>query len=189
MGKVILDITMSLDGFVAGPNISNQNPLGVGGERLHEWIFSAKTPIDEAAQQAAHGNAGAVIVGGRTYETAINDAWQGKTPFGMPAFVLIKNVPTEQKQGFTYITEGVTEVLNQAKAKAGDKDIWVMGGASIIQQCIAASIYDQLHLHIAPILLGSGLRLFENIKTKTIEFKNISATQGPQATHIVLAKL
>lgn len=188
MSKIILDITMSLDGFVAGPSVSNENPLGIGGLRLHEWIFSAKTPVDEAAQQTAHGNAGAVIVGGHTYETAINDAWDGKTPFEMPAFVLIKDVPAQQKEGFTYVTQGITAVLDKARAKAGDKDIWVMGGASMIQQFIAANLYDQLHLHIAPVLLGEGLRLFENIGTKLVEFKNISVTQSPQATHLVLGK-
>jgi dihydrofolate reductase len=189
MSKIILEITMSLDGFVAGPNISAKNPLGEGGERLHDWLFSAKTDVDEAVQAAAHNNAGAVVIGGHTYATAIDGAWGGNTPFEIPAFVDTYELPAVQKEGFIYVTTGLEAVIAQAKEAAGEKNIWVMGGGGTIAACIEGGWYDEFYLHIAPVLLKQGLRLFEHLSDQRVEFKNIRVSQSPQATHIVLEKV
>jgi dihydrofolate reductase len=189
MSKIILEITMSLDGFVAGPNISTENPLGEGGERLHAWLFSAKTDIDEAVLSAIHGNIGAVVVGGRTYAVAIDDAWEGETPFDAPAFVDTYEVPAIKKEGFTYITDGLENTIAQAKTAAGDKDIWVMGGGGTVATCIENGWYDEIYLHVAPVLLKQGLYLFDHLSNSRVEFKNLGASQSPQATHIILGKM
>jgi dihydrofolate reductase len=189
MSKIILEITMSLDGFVAGPNISIENPLGEGGERLHDWLFSAKTSVDDAVLAAVHDNAGAVVVGGRTYAIAIDDAWEGKTPFDIPAFVDTYALPNTEKEGFTYITTGLENTIAQAKKAAGEKDIWVMGGGSTVAACIENGWYDEIYLHVAPVLLKQGLYLFDHLSDQRVEFKNLGASQSPQATHIVLGKI
>lgn len=189
MSKIILEITMTLDGFIAGPNISTKYPLGEGGERLHDWLFNAKTSVDDAILAATHNNAGAVIVGGHTYATAIDGAWGAKTPFDIPAFVVTNELPGVQKEGFTYVLTGLEDAIAQAKETAGEKDIWVMGGGATIAACIEGGWYNEFYLHVAPVLLKRGLHLFERLSDKRVEFKNVSVSQSPQATHIVLGKI
>lgn len=188
MNKIILDITMSLDGFVAGPNVGKEFPMGEGGLRLHDWIFGAETEADKQEAASIQANAGAVIVGGRTYHIAIDGPWGGVTPFAMPAFVVTNDVPEDGREGFSFVPEGIEAALAQAKATAGDKDIWVMGGANMIQQFLKAGLFDEFHLHVAPVVLCDGLKLFENMGTEHIELKNASAVQTPGATHLVLVK-
>ena len=134
MAKVIVSISMSLDGFIAGPNISAKQPMGEGGERIHNWMFKTKTEIDASVINEIWETSGAVIVGGRTYTIAIDDAWGGASPFSIPAFVLIHAVPDKKINGFTYITEGIEQALLQATIETGAKNIWVMGGADTIGQ-------------------------------------------------------
>lgn len=173
---------MSLDGFIAGPNINSSQPMGENGERLHDWLFGAKTDIDQDFIREFE-NSGAVIVGGKTYHDAIDVAWGGVTPFTMPAFVLTSRVPSEPKTGFTFITDGIERALIQARAAAGAKNVWVMGGANTIQQFIRARMFDEIGIHIAPILLGSGTRLFDNTEGK-IGLENIQTIQTPAAIHM-----
>lgn len=187
-GKVVLTITMSLDGFIAGPNASPSNPLGDGGSRLHDWIFKTKTDVDAKILQELVETSGAVIVGGRTYHDAIDNAWGGVTPFSVPAVVLTKRVPAEPKKGFSFITEGIEAALAQAKSVAGDKNVWIMGGATIIQQYIKAGLFDELHIDIAPVLFQEGKRLFEQLGTKKIELKSIAAVGTPGAVHLKFGK-
>ncbi len=184
MGKVFVNITMSLDGFIAGPNISLQNPLGEGGIRLHNWMFDAKTAADALILDEITDTTGAVILGRRTYADAIDDAWEGVTPFKAPAFVLANTVPQRVAAGFTFVTAGIESALAQATAVAGDKNVWVMGGAAVIQQFIKAHLLDELQISIAPVLFAAGTPLFEHIGTQQIELQSNRVIQTPQATHI-----
>lgn len=184
MRKVILEASMSLDGFSAGPNVNPRQPLGENGEQLHDWMFSSKTDADSKIVQAVVENSGAVIVGGRTYHDAIDGAWGGVTPFEVPAFVLTNRVPKEGKPGFTFVTEGIERALLQARAAAGDKNVWVMGGANTIQQFISARLFDELNVHIAPILLGSGTRLFDGLQSGKIDLENSEVIRTPGAVHL-----
>ena len=186
MSKLILDISISLDGFVAGPEPSMEDPLGKGGELLHEWITRLKAWREPHGQsggedneesrmvEALLRNVGATIMGRRMFsggsgpwESDPNaDAWWGdEPPFHHPVFVLTHHPrETVTKQGgttFTFVTEGIESALEQARAAAGEKDIQIGGGADAAQQYLRAGLVDELRLHVAPVLLGSGARLFE----------------------------
>lgn len=187
MGKVIAEITMSLDGFIAGPGISNKQPLGINGERLHEWIFGKATEADKKLLAEVINGIGAVIVGNHTYSTAIDEAWEGVTPFTAPAFVLCHEQPSNKVEGFIYVSTGIKEVLTLAKQTAGEKKIWVMGGANTIQQYIKAGLVDELRIHIAPILLMQGTKLFENTGTEPVELIRESVLETPGALHTVFS--
>jgi dihydrofolate reductase len=186
MGKIVIDITMSLDGFIAGPNINAKQPLGKGGLRLHDWLFKAKTDKDVKVIEETVETSGAVIVGRRTYDDAINDAWGGVSPFKVPAFVITQraSVATKADSSFTFVTDGIESAIKQAKAVAGDKNVWVMGGANIIQQYIAARMFDELHIHIAPVLFGEGIKLFEHIGNEHIELVSSRVIETTGAIHI-----
>ena len=182
MGNVILSITMSLDGYVAGPDITEENPLGVHGPLLHRWIFDDKQKEDELILDDFVQQCGAVILGSTTYKTAIDGAWGGKSPFEAPAFVLSHSPDLIVRDGFTSINNGIESALFHASSVAGDKNIWIMGGASVAQQYLYGGMLDELHLHIAPVILGNGAYLFKRyelqplplIKFKTIETKGAS---------------
>jgi dihydrofolate reductase len=184
MGKTVVEITMSLDGFVAGPGITEQDPMGKEGPRLHEWLFGAKTDADNALLTELMNNTGAVILGNYTYTTAIKDAWGNTSPFAAPAFVLCKQAPASIIPGFTYVTDGLRSALDKAKAAAGNKDVWIMGGAYTAQQFLQAGLIDELHIHIAPVLLARGTRLFEQIGHSPIGLKKIKTVDTPGAVHV-----
>jgi dihydrofolate reductase len=184
MAKAVLDISMSLDGFIAGPNISAQHPLGEGGLHLHDWFFGAKTPTDESIMQQHIASTGAVILGGRTYRDAINDEWGGATPFHTHAFVLTHASPKVVVDGFTFVTDGIESALRQAAAVAGDKSVWMMGGANVLQQYLNAGLVDEIQLHIAPLLLGGGTRLFDNLDTLSASLETTRVIETPAATHV-----
>lgn len=184
MRRVILETSMSLDGYSAGANINSKQPLGEHGEQLHDWMFKLKTDADAEIAAEVVENSGAVIVGGKTYHDAIDIAWGGVTPFKVPAFVLTTRVPKEGKSGFTFITDGIERALLLARATAGDKNVWVMGGANTIQQFIDANLFDELRVHIAPVLLGSGTRLFDRIGTNKIDLQINEAVKTPGAVHL-----
>jgi len=188
MGKIVLEITMSLDGFIAGPDISKKNPLGKGGERLHDWLFNNKTKLDEAMVQDMVENSGAVITGAHTYTTAIEDAWGGKSPFAVPAFVLCNKDPEIKADGFTFVKEGLLRAIALAKSAAGEKNVWVMGGANTIQQFLKAGLFDEFHLHIVPVLFINGTRLFDHIGADRIELNRKKVIETPGATHFYLEK-
>jgi dihydrofolate reductase len=186
MSKVILSISMSLDGYIAGENITKETPMGEDGMRLHDWLFAGKTDTDAKISNDIFASTGAVIVGWGTYSIAIHDAWGGETPFTSPAFVLCKQMP-EQKDivpGFTFVTDGIESALAQAKQAAGDKNVWVMGGANIAQQYLKAGLLDELHLNIAPVIFTKGRRLFENIGSEHISLETIQNIHTPAADHI-----
>lgn len=185
MGKIIAEITMSLDGYIAGPGISNKQPMGEGGDKLHEWIFGKATAADKLWLDELVQTTGAVITGNHTYTTAIDEAWSGASPFTVAAFVLCHEVPSKQVSGFAYITGGIHKALKLAKETAGKKNVWIMGGANIIQQYLRASLVDELRLHIAPVLLAEGTRLFDNIGVDPIELIKESVTETAAAVHTV----
>ena len=207
MGKVVANISMSLDGYIAGPNPTLEEPLGVGGEGLHEWVFGleawrqphglpgGETGPDNDIMIETTANIGAVIMGRKMYsggegpwENDPNpDGWWGDNPpFKVPVFVLTSHeretVTKEGGTSFTFVTDGIESALKQAKAAAGDKDISLGGGANAIQQFIAAGLADELEIHLVPILLGGGTRLLDNLGEAKLE--KIRVIDSPQVTHL-----
>lgn len=176
---------MSLDGFAAGKNISLQHPMGVNGQLLHRWLFADRQKEDEEIAVDMFKNCGAVILGSRTYRTAINGVWQNQTPFPVPALIL-SSTKIEPAKGFTIISDGIYTALAEAKSIAKEKDILVMGGANVAQQFLEADLLDETHIHIAPIFLGAGTRLFEKPKDKVIELTKLKVIETPGATHLFL---
>ena len=180
--RVFVDITMSVDGFISGPGISREQPLGAGGLRLHDWFFKTKTEAAARILDEVNQATGAVILGDRTYSDAIDDAWGGENPFPAPAFVLCKRAPEKTVKGFSYVTDGIESALRQASAVAGEKGVLVMGGASVVQQYLKAGLIDDIQLHIAPLLLGEGTCLFDHIGGVELECTRVLETPG--ATHL-----
>jgi dihydrofolate reductase len=198
MGKVVTDITTSLDGFVAGPNDGPELPLGEGGERLHEWVYGLESwrkphgleggekNQDSEVLDEAFSAAGAVIVGRRMFDNA--GGWGANPPFHMPVFVLTHGTrDTVAKEGgttFTFVTDGIESALEQAKAAAGDKNVSVGGGANTIQQFLNAGVLDEIQIHIAPLLLGGGIRLFDDLDTERVQLERTRLIDSPRVTHL-----
>lgn len=163
MGKVIVYATMSLDGCIAGPDVSVDLPMGRDGEHLHEWLFAdPQDPIDARVAQEMRTGIGAAVIGRRTFDVGIGP-WQD-TPFAAPCFVVTHETrqPLPQKSGtFRFVDDGVASAVRQALAVVGDGNVNMMG-AQIVQQALAAGLVDELHLQIAPLLLGDGSRLFDD---------------------------
>jgi dihydrofolate reductase len=197
MGKVHADITMSLDGFVAGRNDSPDLPLGEGGERLHEWVFGlaswrgphglegGETGRDSEVLAEAMEENGAVVVGRRMFDNA--HGWGDNPPFHVPVFVLTHEArEPEAKEGgttFTFVTDGIESALDQAKEAAGGRNVSIGGGANTIQQYLAARLVDELQVHIAPMLLGGGVRLFDGLDPG-IELETARVIESPLVTHV-----
>jgi len=187
MGKVTASMSMSLDGFIAGPNVSVKNPMGNGGERLHDWMFSGKTESEAVAfEEQSFKSTGALVMGRRMFDLGV-EPWGDNPVFHTPVFVL-SHRPRETvvKQGgttYTFVTDGIESALKQAQAVAGDKDVTVAGGASAIQQFIKAGWLDEIQIHLIPILLGEGTRLFGHLD-KSIELETIQVTETPDVTHL-----
>jgi dihydrofolate reductase len=198
MANVVLELSMSLDGFVAGPNDSPELPLGEGGEQLFKWYFSGDTefvvpsgtmtfrvsPVSAAYLKEGFATVGALVSGRRTFEIA--QGWGGRHPIDVPAFVVTHTIPQEWvKEGvpFTFVTDGVESAIEQAKAVAGDKVVAV-GSASIAQQCIRAGLLDEILIDLAPVLLGGGVRLFEHLDIGPIELESMGVVEAPDVTHL-----
>ena len=184
MSTVFAEITMSLDGYVAGEGISIQQPMGYGGTRLHEWIFGKKTLADNKLVEEYMNESGAFIVGNRTYSTAIPDAWENQSPFPCPAFVVCHQKPSQTVKGFIYSTGSLEETLTEAQRIANGKKVCIMGGASIIQQYLQAGLVEELSIHIAPLLLGRGVRLFDHVGRSAIGLEQVRVVETPAAIHV-----
>ena len=184
MSQTITSISMSLDGYIAGEDISAEMPMGKEGARLHDWIFNSKTASDTLVMAEIHETSGAVIVGANTYKTAIENAWKGESPFSVTAYVITHDVPEEKVAGFEYITGGIESALIAAKSSAEDKDIWIMGGADIIQQFINAGALDIIQINLVNILMGQGKRLFENLVIPQTELEIIRDIDSIGVTHL-----
>jgi dihydrofolate reductase len=201
MVKILADIDMSLDGFVAGPDISPEQPLGVGGERLIWYGDDVNDPdgdpevayggVDGRVLREAMESEGAVIMGRRTFEVSI-DAWGDEPPIHKPCFVLTSRPapPLEMAGGtsFTFVTGGADEAIRQASAAAGSRGVGVMGGAQTIRSFLEEGLLDALHLHIVPVVLGGGLRLFEPGAGGPIHFEKVRALDGERAVHLLLRR-
>lgn len=183
MGKIIAEITMSIDGFIAGPHISTKYPMGINGELLHEWLFAKATAADKAMLAEVTDSTGAVILGHHTYSIGL-DPWGGISPFKATAFVLCHQPPSKPVRGFEYVMGGINEALVKAKKTAGDKNVWVMGGANVIQQYLKADAIEEFRLHIAPVLLMKGTRLFDNIGNDIAQWVKESVMETPGAVHM-----
>jgi dihydrofolate reductase len=198
MGNVSTGLSMSLDGFIAGPNDGPERPLGEGGERLFAWYSGGDTeyrlpgtemvfmvsPQSAELLREAHSKMGAFVTGRRTFD--ITNGWGGSPPLGVPTFVVTHTVPQEwvyEGSPFTFVTDGVESAVERAKAVAGDKDVAV-GAASIAQQCIRAGLLDEVHVDLVPVLLGGGVRLFEHLGTTPIELERTREIAAPDVTHL-----
>lgn len=198
MGKVKVDISTSLDGFITGPDDRPGQELGEGGEQLHEWVFGLAAwrkphgleggetgPDDDVVEEAAT-DIGAVLMGRRMFDLG-EQPWGDDPPFRVPVFVVTHRAKeTLEKEGgttFTFVTDGVESALDQAREAAGDKNISVAGGAETVQQLVAAGLVDEIQLHVAPLFLGRGKRLFDELG-KEIELERMRVVDSPGVTHL-----
>jgi dihydrofolate reductase len=183
MGEVIADVSMSLDGFIAGPNVSLEDPVGEGGEQLHEWYEAAAGIRDEIFRTSA-----AIVMGRRMFDVGV-EPWGDDPPFHMPVFVVTHRArdPLVKTGGttYTFVTAGIAAALAQARAVAGAKDIAIFGGADVIQQFVAGGLLDELRLHLAHLLLGEGTRLFDRLLPAQFVFESTRVVESPGATHIM----
>jgi dihydrofolate reductase len=186
MGKVIVDITMSLDGFVTGPNDGPGNGLGDGGRVLHEWVFEGRTEADNLLLEEPMQTRGACILGRRTFDIA-EQAWGDNPPFGAaPVFVLTHRPHETLNRGtttFIFVTDGMESALKQAQAAAGDKNVSLMG-ANVSQQYLKAGLVDEMEIHLANVLLGAGRPLFANIGDEQIKLERMRVIATPAVTHL-----
>ncbi len=192
MAKVVASITTSVDGYITGPGDGPGRGLGVGGERLHYWVFGGPWSYDAPGRGQPTGEDrawleemmaanGAVIAGRGTYEAA--GQWGGTNPFGVPVFV-VTHRPGEQPTGEGFLFAGsLAEAVERAKAAAGDRQVHVMGGADLIRQALAGGFADELTIIVAPVVLGAGKRLFEGFG-QPVELEHLGVRQSPFATFI-----
>ncbi len=185
MGKVIVDITMSLDGFVTGPNDGPGNGLGDGGRVLHEWAFNPTDEDNLLLFEEPMQTLGSCILGRRTFDIA-EKAWGDNPPFAGQVFVLTHRPHETITRGdvkFIFVTEGLESALKQARAAAGDRHISLMG-ANVSQQYLKAGLVDEMEIHVANVLLGAGRPLFANIGDQQIKLERIRVIATPAVTHL-----
>jgi dihydrofolate reductase len=202
MPQVIADISTSLDGYVAGPDPTLEEPLGRGGEQLHEWAFAARAwrephgreggeeGVDSDVIEELFSSAGASIIGRRMFsggagpweQDPMADGWWGdEPPFGHPLFVLTHHERQAVEKGrttFTFVTDGIEVALDRARAAAGDLNVAVGGGAEVIRQYLSAGLLDELRLHVAPVLLGGGTPLFDGNEGRLERTRTIESPSG-----------
>jgi dihydrofolate reductase len=209
VGRVVADISASLDGYVAGPNPSLDDPLGRGGEQLHEWVFGLRAwrerhgrsggetgPVNDLVEEGIRA-AGATIMGRRMYSGGQGpweddpraDGWWGDDPpFGHPVFVLTHHArePLAKQGGtsFTFVTDGVDSALEQARDAAGAKDVAIGGGAEAIQQFLEAGLVDELHIHLVPVMLGGGARLLDRVGPDDVELETTRVIESAGVAHL-----
>jgi dihydrofolate reductase len=213
MSKLRFKISMSLDGFVAGPRQSVDNPLGVGGMSLHEWVFSLTAwrslhgleggEVNESSPvvEESIANIGATIMGrnmfgGHPGAWDANKPWNGwwgaNPPFHHPVFVLThyERAPLQLEGGtcFTFITDGIESALEQARRAANGKDVSLAGGAKAAQQYLKAGLVDEMEIHLAPVLLGSGERLFDGVGADLRGLELVRTVAAPKVTHLKFAR-
>jgi dihydrofolate reductase len=209
MGKVTFDISMSLDGFIAGPKQALEQPLGEGGELLHEWVVGlaswrerhgmsgGETNADGEVVRESSDATGAHVMGRRMFSGGEGpweddpnaDGWWGDDPpFRGAVFILTHHSrePVTKQGGttFTFVTDGIESALEQARAAAGEKDVLVAGGANVVQQYLAAGLIDEFQLHVAPVLLGDGVRLFDDLGADRPGVDLTRVIGSPAVTHL-----
>ena len=209
MSKLRFNITMTLDGYVAGPNQSIEHGLGEGAEPLHDWVVKLKsfremhgdggggeTGTNDDVLREAFENIGATIMGRNMFgggpgpwgKEPWNGWWGDDPPFHTPVFVLTHHArePLVRQGGttFHFVTDGIESALRQAKEAAGGKDVSLGGGASAAQQYLAAGLIDEMELHVVPLLLGSGERLLDNLKGSDVKLESVGVIETPDVTHL-----
>jgi dihydrofolate reductase len=209
MSKLKCHISISLDGYVAGPNQSEQEPLGEGGERLHDWVVAlaawreahdeegGEANASTAVVEEARANIGAAIMGRNMFGPIgggpwVDDQWKGwwgdNPPYHYPVYVVTHHSrdPVEMAGGTTYhfVTDGIESALEQATKAADGKDVMLWGGGQIVRQYLAAGLLDELELHVVPVLLGGGSRLVDNLGGADIRLEQVRAVEGPGVAHL-----
>ncbi len=192
MTRIIADISISLDGFVTGPDPGPDNGLGTGGEALHTWAFSAD-PEDRRILREATARSGAVVLGRRLFDLVDGpDGWNDETGYGAgevgkPAFVVVTSSPPESVRltdlDWTFVTTGVADAVAAARARARDLDVVLMGGGATIRAALDAGLVDTLSLHLAPVVLGAGTPLFTGAVPRTLVQRSVLPTST--ATHLL----
>jgi dihydrofolate reductase len=203
---VRVHISASIDGYVAGPNQSMEEPLGEGGERLHDWLVVLKAwraqsgmeggeeNVSDAVIREEYANVGAEIMGrgkfgppgGGEWDEAWQGWWGDDPPFHKPVFVLTHHARqplTLSDTTYTFVTDGIESALEQARAAAGEQDVFIGGGAKVINEYLAASLVDELGLHVVPIILGGGARLFEGVGPD-VKLELVRVVEAPSVTHL-----
>ena len=206
MSKLRVHISVSADGYVAGPNQSKENPLGEGGESLHDWVVALRAWRKPHGREGGEVNASTPVVEESLANVAAeimgrgkfgggpgpwrDDPWRGwwgeEPPFHMPVFVLThheREPLTLSDTTFTFVTDGIESALDQARAAAAGKDVVIGGGASVINQYLAAGLVDELELHIVPLVLGGGARLFDSLGPE-LRLEQVRAIEAPGVTHL-----
>ena len=207
MSALRFQISMSLDGFVAGPGQSEQNPLGAGGMQLHEWAFALEAWRKPHGQEGGEVNASTAVIeeslenigatvmgrnmfGGRgPWGDSPWDGWWGDDPpFGHPVFIVTHHArePVAKRGGttFTFVTDGIESALEQARAAAGAQDVALAGGAEVAQQYLSAGLIDEMQIHLVPVLLGDGSRLLENLVPADVRLECSRVVDAPGVTHL-----
>jgi dihydrofolate reductase len=207
MGKVVVDISVSVDGYVAGPRPTLEEPLGENGERLHDWVVALRSwrethgleggEENESSELFAKANAarGAAVMGRKMFsggegpweEDPKAEGWWGdEPPFGYPVFIVTHHEREPVTHGattYTFVTDGVESAIAQARTAAGDRDVLIAGGAEIAQQSLRAGLVDELWLHVAPVLLGGGRRLLDDLGPG-IGLEPARVDEAPNVTHL-----
>jgi dihydrofolate reductase len=209
VSKVRTDITMSLDGFVAGPNRTLEQPLGEGGERLHEWAFAAVSWRERHGLAGGEQNAdsdviresqdatGAVVMGRRMFsggegpwseDPNATGWWGDDPPFHVPVFVLTHHareaLVMQGGTSFAFVTGGIEAAVEQAREAAGERDVLVAGGGSVLQQALQAGLLEELQVHVAPLLLGGGVRLFADTLERIVDLEPERVIESPAVAHL-----
>jgi dihydrofolate reductase len=208
MTAIFVEITTSLDGYVAGPNATLEEPLGADGERIHEWLVGlasfrelhggtgGEVNTDSDLLEQSFRRSGAVVMGRRMFsggagpwedDPNAKGWWGDDPPFRKPVFVLTSHPREPLELGrttFTFVTDGVDAALEQARTAAGDKDVQIAGGANVVQQVLEAGYADELNIHVAPLLLGGGVRLFDGGTRTSVPLECVSVVDSPKAVHL-----
>jgi dihydrofolate reductase len=209
MSKLRCHISISLDGFVAGLNQSAENPLGEGGERLHEWVVSLAPwreahghrggEVDESARivEESRANIGAAVMGRNMFGPVgggpwADEQWKGwwgeNPPYHYPVFVLTHHArgPVAMEGGttFHFVTDGIESALDRARKAAHGRDVMLWGGAQVVNEYLAAGLLDELELHLVPVLLGGGARLFDDLGDLDVRLEQVRAVEAPGVTHL-----
>jgi|SRR4051794_27805984 dihydrofolate reductase len=185
MALVISDMSMSLDGYVTGPNDSRENPFGDGAGMLHDWISDAATDEDRALLQELVDSVGAVVMGRTSFDKNEGDGgWGDGGPLGdTPCFIVTHHEPeTAHPSIYTFVTDGAARAIEQARAVAGDKVV-SLHGATVMQQALPLGLVDEIRVHVIPVLLGGGTPLFAHLDS-AISLERTSALATPAATHL-----
>jgi dihydrofolate reductase len=194
MSTVIADISMSLDGYVTGPDPGPDNGLGTGGEGIHAWVLEEpRSPVDEEVLAGSFEATGAVVMGRRLFDIVDGpNGWNDEVGYGHDqdqdaaprCFVVTHQPPARVRLAsrFQFVTDGVAAAVEQARAAAGTKDVVIMGGGNVIDQALAEQLVDELRIHLSPLLLGTGTRLFDLVGPAALVQQEV--VESPRAVHL-----